>query len=157
MIEQSHTMNKRGSLLVALMIIMVIISTTTATALWTLKSEIHGVSADYWGCVARLAAESGIELAKRDLFSGGPRGSAGKRSEFQYGNEYFPQAACRIIRCRVKAYRHQDRVYLESKAYVRPRSDDGGRAPAVAESTVKMLIKVEKAPLRLSTLWRISD
>jgi len=149
--------NESGTILVVLIIIMSIISITSMATLGTLKREVHKISKDYFDIVARSAAESGIELAKRDILSGGKigylRSFAPKKLEFEYRSKHFPENAGRSINCRVIAYVHPNRIYIESNAKVLNK----GHSHIVAERTSKKLIRVIGSPRTLSVVWQVCD
>lgn len=157
-----HTgVNDSGTTIVVLIIIISIISITSMATLGTLKREVHKISKDYFDIVARSAAESGIELAKRDIFSGGKigylRSFAPKKLEFEYGSEHFPENAGRSINCQVIAYVHPNRVYIESNAKVLNKPVAKGHSHIVAERTSKKLIRVIGSPRILSVVWQVCD
>jgi len=152
-------LNESGTILAILMIIIGIISITSMATLGTLRREVKKVNKDYFDLVALFAAESGFELAKRDIFSsrkiGYSQSFSPRKLEFEYGNEHFPEDAGRIIKCRVIAYVHPDRVYIESNAKVLNKTVPRGRPHVVAERILKKLIIITGSPPKLSTVWKV--
>lgn len=152
-------LNESGAILAILMIIIGIISITSMATLGTLRREVKKVNKDYFDLVALFAAESGIELAKRDMFAGRKvaysQGLSPRKLEFEYGNEHFPENAGRIINCRVIAYVHPDRVYIESNAEVLNKPVARSHSSIVAKRTSKKLIIITGSPPKLSTVWKV--
>jgi hypothetical protein len=154
-------LDDRGIVLVILMIIIGIISILSMTTLASLRREVKKVNNDYFNLVASYAAESGIELAKSDIFSGKnidySQSTSSRKLQFEYGSEHFPEGAGRIINCRVTAYVHPDRVYIESNAKVLDKSVSQGRSHIIAERTSKKLIRVIGSPPMLSRVWQVCN
>jgi len=159
--QRKARLDERGIVLVILMIIIGIISILSMTTLATLRREVKKVNNDYFDLVASFGAESGIELAKSDIFGGRNmdylRSTSSRKLQFEYGSEHFPENAGRIIKCQVTAYIHPDRVYIESNAKVLNKSVAQGRSKIITERTSKKLIRVIGSPPMLSRAWHVCN
>ena len=145
----------KGHTLAIVMIIVAIIAALASTALWTLKNEMRAVKNDYEQLAVATAARSGLELARHDLRKKYPDLGPGREKIFEYGQEYFQKQTGRITNCRVKAYLHEDRLFLEARATIVRESRPGGMA---VQKRVKILIDTGEGDQGISrTLWRIAD
>lgn len=152
-------LDESGNILAVLMIIISIISITSLTALGTLRREVRRVNKDYCELMALYTAESGIELAKRDIFASRKIDYSGdfssRKLEFEYGGEYFPEEEGRIIKCRVIAYVHPERTYMESSAEIINTPVAEGRSHIVAKRIVRQTIRTAGSPPKLSIVWQV--
>jgi hypothetical protein len=144
-----------------MMIIITIIAITSMATLGTLKREIHKTNKDYFELVAQLAAMSGVELAKKDIFASGSvlysHSSRPKKLEFEYANDYFPENAGRTVNCRVIVYLHPENIYLESNAKVLNKTIHEDHSRIAAERTFKELLTTSGSPPAISTVWQVCN
>lgn len=155
---KSVTAKNSGSLLVVMMIILTVFSTASIGIVGSISRDIFRINNDYFDLVAYSAAESGIELAKNDLFPGSKLGNSQNAfATFAYGSEHFPEISGRIVKCRVTANVHPDKIFIESNAQVFQKRDGQKDYQVLSEKTVKKLIKLTGSLPTITTIWHVSN
>ncbi len=157
--------NDHGSFLVVLMIILSIFSILSMAAMGTLLREISVTNRAHVDIIALQAAESGIELAKYEIFSRlMEKNATNTTKSFReisvgtvqrtYGKEHFPELFCGTIKCVVTSHIQKGKVYMESTCQVLKIKNN---PEILSEKTVKTLIKIAGSKPTLSTEWKISN
>ena len=150
--------SNRGHVLAMLLILMAVISATWLASLGALQRDMVRSKRDFYDLAARTAADSGIELARRELKRmGAARVDEQDALEFRYGGRYFPGLGRVQIECRVQVWIHRDRAFLVSTARVVSQETGTESYVIQAEKRVKQLVEFHGPESETESLWVISD
>ncbi len=151
--------NSRGNSLVIMMMMVAAISTiamATAGALWRDNDRLNWT---YFNRVAFHAADSGIELAKNEIFTGTPLkrpyGLSRRKLTFSYEGDHFTQITGKTVTCQVSAWIHPDKIFFDSRAKIYDRTGNQAKGRVITEKTIKHSIHIKKHPLNISPHWTI--
>ena len=153
--------NSKGNSLVLIMMMVAAISTiamATASALWRDKNRLNS---NYLNMLARYAADSGIELAKNDIFTGThlkrPLGLSKRKLTFFYESDHFTRITGKDLTCEVSAWIHPDKIFFDSRARIYNRTGSQVKGRMIAEKTIKHSILIKKHPLKILSRRTISN
>ena len=157
----SRLNNRRGNSLVIIMMMVAAISTiamATAGVLWRDKNRLND---NFFNMLARHTADSGIELAKNEIFTGTqlkrPYGLSKRKLTLSYDGGHFTQITGKDITCVVSAWIYPDKVFFDSRARIFERTGSPANSRMITEKTVKHSIRIKKYPFKISPHWTVNN